>query len=139
MSDPATGRRWFRFSLRTLIVAVACVALALRLWPQGDYGRIQGRWRSEGDNGRFTLTFQQDTLVGQVGENPIVDRTISTFSLNPDKGEIDIQRDTGLQLGLYHLQGSTLTLSLAPIGKPRPLDFRPSRRRAQKFVFKQER
>ena len=81
---------------------------------------LQGTWQGTGRHANYSLLFCEDILAGRVGTNPILEPMESHFSASQKQGTIDIQRDDGLQLGRYAIEGDTLTLMLADVNLPRP-------------------
>jgi uncharacterized protein (TIGR03067 family) len=97
-----------------------------------DFDRIQGTWTlisGERHGEKFTdeatkkvkLSFVGNALKTQKGD----DLTEGTFTLHPKmnpKG-IDLDMDGNVGLGIYKLEGETLTILHGEIDEPRPADF----------------
>jgi hypothetical protein len=80
--------------------------------PRDDQTAIQGEWHATGRAEHIKLIFCGETLLGinlRIND-PRWDMMRSTFKLG--EGTIDIERPEGLQLGLYSIEGDTLTLRL---------------------------
>jgi hypothetical protein len=137
-----TKSRYFRFSLRRLLAFVtAAAAMAMAIRQLHESPGVQGAWRGTAGHERFTLEFSGDSLIVRAGNNPIVAPRASRFQLDAAKGYIDIHRDDGMQLGLYSVDGDTLTLTLADVNQPRPKVLKPkkSSHHERRYVFQRRR
>jgi uncharacterized protein (TIGR03067 family) len=92
---------------------------------QGDWLLISGERHGEvfSDNviGKVRLTFGGSSLKTAKSDGV----TEATFTLHPEmnpKG-IDVDMDGNLGLGIYKLDGNTLTLLHGEVEEPRPKDF----------------
>jgi uncharacterized protein (TIGR03067 family) len=142
------NRRWPQFGLRSMLLVVAGVAIAVALLKYADSSsdeyRIQGTWRVEslmfGGNpatfagnlhytfladGKLDTTSENDEFAGITPENRKQFKPQITYHLDPTKDprHIDIveKHDIGLvvRYGIYRLDGDTLTICEDHIG-PRP-------------------
>jgi len=122
------------------IAALAC-GLLLAAQDAGDLDKLQGSWRligleaqgqkaPAGDVAKnpITLTFTGDRYVEKLRGETVEEGTIK---LHPERSprQLDIRIGTGddkgkTQLGIYKLEGDTLTVAIAPPGSTdRPAAF----------------
>jgi hypothetical protein len=107
-------------ALFAILVLLSCgLAAAKPLAEEDDFALLQGVWHGTGQAAPFTLVFCGDALIGIVGEHPLLDAQTSRY--RAAYGGIDIDREEGVQLGIYRVEGDVLTLMLADVGTPRPL------------------
>jgi len=91
-----------------------------------DQTEIQGVWNETSPAQRYSLIFCGDVLMGAHNSDVLTDAKLSTFRINAQAGTIDIDREEGVQLGRYKIDGDTLTLVLANVNKPRPASVEPA-------------
>jgi hypothetical protein len=124
METPTPSRRWFQFSLLAVFVAVALIAVAVRVGM--DYhallSDIDGAWMGTGVQQGLTIQFERKvlTLTNRAGSLD------SAFEVYPANHSIRIISDRGEQVGLYRLEGDVLELRVSSIGKPAPRSIEPS-------------
>lgn len=134
-----------------VLVLVSCsVSLAdttaREVLTMNDHDSLQGRWAlvsgerhrkpfSDEVLKRVTLEFKDDTLSTKNGDHV----TKAGFKLRSDaspKG-IDLDMDGNLGLGIYKLEGDTLTILHGEVGDDRPSGFDPKQTpRATLLVLK---
>ena len=116
--------------MKLLLVAVLGIGTACVInfaFAKHNGGGIEGRWNitslPEGwarVPGTHVIVTASEVKVC-LGEIPT---TTLRYTLDEEKGTIDATRKvhgkTVVQLGTYRREGDTLTLSVAPEGKPRP-------------------
>ena len=122
-AEPAVSdkpkRRWFQFSLKTLLLAVVVMAAALS-W----YG--------------YRLRILEKERIGLAGTwyGAVDSVTVATFDIDKDGidllmpsngvGRINFQMPGphgGLSLGIYRCDGEKMTVAQAEPGQPRPTSF----------------
>ena len=109
-------RRWFQFSLKTLLLAVVVMAAALSWYGyrlrilEKERIRLAGTWYAEVDS-VTVATFDADN------------DGIDLLMPNNGVGRINFQRSDGLSLGIYRCDGEKMTVAQAEPGQPRPTSF----------------
>jgi uncharacterized protein (TIGR03067 family) len=104
--------------------------------PAGDMQRIQGTWTlvsSESDGvsqppdaikgGKVLMIFEGDRLIAKLEGRSTV---LGTFALDPTKMPKAYDRtypDGSPRRGIYELEGETLKICIATVGKERPTAF----------------
>ncbi len=104
--------------------------------PAGDRDRIQGTWilvSSESDGvsrpaeslraGKVLMIFEADRMTARMGDRSAV---LGTFALDPTKTPKAYDRtypDGSPRPGISELEGETLRICIAPLGKNRPTAF----------------
>jgi uncharacterized protein (TIGR03067 family) len=104
--------------------------------PAGDMQRIQGTWAlvsSESDGvsrppdsikgGKVLMIFEGDQLIAKLEGRSTV---LGTFALDPTKMPKAYDRtypDGSPRRGIYELEGETLKICIATVGKERPTAF----------------
>jgi uncharacterized protein (TIGR03067 family) len=118
--------------LLLLCTNVQCNSTKQEMSAMNDSDRIQGSWAlvsGERHGEKFSdkvvqqvkLTFAGDTLKTRQNNNVTEARFILHPETNP-KG-IDLDMDGSLGLGIYKLEGHTLTILHGEIEEPRPANF----------------
>ncbi len=121
--------------MRAIALVVALFVGAPPEQP-GVNAAVQGAWHARGvRRDHLWLVFCGDGLYGI---NSKVGLQESTYRLNPDAGTIDIQRDDGLQLGIYWLVDDTLTMMLGDVNGPRPNTREARGYNKSSYVFERE-
>ena len=116
-------RRWFQFSLKTLLLAVVVMAAALSWYGyrlrilEKERIRLSGTWYGEVDS-VTVATFDADKdgidlLMPSNGVGRI------NFQMRGPHG--------GLSLGIYRCDGEKMTVAQAEPGQPRPTSFEKAR------------
>ena len=117
-------RRWYQFSLKTLLALVIILAAAsgwygnrLRLIEQ-ERGRLAGKWYVRWEKAAPPILSQQPSLDVR-GEG--VDLHVPQEGI----GRIDFHmRDgSGISRGIYRLDGNTITVAQSDPNQPRPTSF----------------
>ena len=126
--------RFIAVILMLLVVAtnIQCNGSEQVVKASNDFEKIQGTWKlvsGERHGEKFTaetiqtvkLTFAGDALRTQKGG----DASEATFTLHSemDPKGIDLNMDGSLGLGIYKLEGTTLTILHGEVDQPRPTDF----------------
>ncbi len=121
-----------------IVTTAALVSFGIR--AHLERSRIHGTWRGANGDERYTMTFAGERLTMRLGTNPILATRESRFRVERQSGFIDIHRDDGLQLGLYAVDGDTLTLKLARVNLPRPKDLASNgrSRNARRYIFERQ-
>jgi hypothetical protein len=115
-------RRWFRYSLRTLLVLVALSAAAIGWYThrqrmiKAERAKLLGGWViaewHRGDFGTYGNPIQLSETDFSVGVP------------NGDIGTIDFRATPGEHSkGIYRIVGNTLQVAQNDVGKPRPTTF----------------
>jgi uncharacterized protein (TIGR03067 family) len=126
--------RFIAVILMLLLVStnVQCNRSEQEVKASNDFEKIQGTWvlvSGERHGEKFTaettknvkLTFAGDALRTYKGD----DASEATFTLHPEtnpKG-IDLNMDGSVGLGIYKLEGTTLTILHGEVDQPRPANF----------------
>ncbi|HEX5445035.1 MAG TPA: hypothetical protein VFW87_14450 [Pirellulales bacterium] len=137
MSDPVPQARapWFphaRYALATIAGLAAFIT-----WSYLTRDAIQGKW--QGVDAPYSANFAGNSLVlrGLDRKDPITPPEQSWFKVDEREGYLEIQREGSVQLGRYSVEGDTLILKLAEMGKPCPGDVlpHPDVRNERRYVF----
>src|SRR5690242_13441996 len=114
-------RRWFRYSLRSLLILVTLSAVAIGWYTHrqriinAERAKLVGSWNVNGrsDTGSFIMMSYQLSEMGfQVG---VPDGDLGTIDF-PGSG-------AGLSKGIYRIDGDSLIMATNGAGKRRPTTF----------------
>jgi uncharacterized protein (TIGR03067 family) len=118
--------------LLILCTNVQCNSAKRNVPVMSDSNRIQGKWvliSGERHGEKFTDEVVKQVTLQFVGDvlktEKKNDVTEAAFTLHPEtnpKG-IDLVMDGSLGLGIYRLEGMTLTILHGEVEEPRPADF----------------
>jgi hypothetical protein len=120
MEGAKTKRRWFRFSLRSLLVVWTLAAVAVGWYVhrqriiQAERAKLVGSWNLNGRSDAMTCVMMSMQLTDGDFEVGVPDGGV---------GVIDFRGFGGHSKGIYRIDGDSLTMVLNDDGEARPTTF----------------
>lgn len=118
--------------LGLMAASVGCTSTGQSQPAKSDFDRLQGTWQLESGerNGEqvstdvaknVTLTFAGSSLKTKKADSV----SEATFALHPESNPkgFDLDMDGSPGLGIYKIEGSSLTILHGEVGDPRPANF----------------